>query len=77
MRILERLERVATVVVDEVAGAAAVYADIGGDAIRKKLDEWAFLWLINRRGLPRGQAEELLELLGAELGAKVELQAPP
>lgn len=47
-----------------------------GDVVRGELDDYAFSWLMSRRGLERRRAAELLERLGDELGAKIELDAP-
>jgi hypothetical protein len=61
-----------------VAGALVSSAvDRAADVARERLDELAFLWLMNRRDVDRGQAAELLEHLGAQVGARVELNAPP
>ncbi len=59
---------------DRLAGAVI---DRAGDVVREQLDGYAFAWLMTREGLDRQRAGELLERLGAELGAKIELSAPP
>lgn len=48
-----------------------------GDVVRERLDDLAFLWLMNRHTYPRPQAKELLERLAAQVGAKLEMQDPP
>ena len=47
------------------------------DTVRERVDELAFFWIMTRQTYPRPQALELLERLAAQVGAKLEINAPP
>lgn len=70
--------RLARAAVAAATGRARDLAlEIGLDLIGpERIDTLAFMWLMTRE-LHRDQAAELLERLGEQLGAKIELQAPP
>lgn len=67
-----RLLRVALRLADDVAGRAI---DRAAGAILERLDGYAFAYFMMREGLHRDLAAELLERLGADLGAKIEMPA--
>jgi hypothetical protein len=61
---------------DLLEDAAAAVLERAGDGMRDRVDELAVRWLMTRRGLPRRLALPLLERLGVETGARIEVRAP-
>lgn len=68
--------RILGAVLELADNAGGRLLDRAADVARERIDAFAFQWLMVREGLHRGQAAELLEHLGAQLGAKIEMHEP-
>lgn len=57
-----------------VLGALEALLERAADGARDRLDALASWWILNRRHIDRDRAAELVERLGEQLGAKIELR---
>lgn len=57
----------------QAATIVDLFVDGTADACRQRVDDAAISWLMRRQGLPHDAVCALLERLGAQVGAKIEM----